>query len=210
MPPKRCPLRSTASGSVRASSHSSAGRTWSFGSLRLSRPWDYWLSPTPAPTSPPGSSSSSCSSWAAGALISFFAGAQVGFSLPVLKQGWEAAEDGPPFCTIFAILFSAVTGFTQGVSMSGDLKNPAKSLPAGTFLAVGLSTVVYVVTVFALAGTLSSTELSSDYDSVKRVALVPRLVDLGVLSATLSSALASFLGAAGSHKPSRATACLSR
>ena len=145
-----------------------------------------------------------------GALISFFAGAQVGFSLPVLKQGWEAAEDGPPFCTIFAILFSAVTGFTQGVSMSGDLKNPAKSLPAGTFLAVGLSTVVYVVTVFTLAGTLSSTELSSDYDSVKRVAMVPRLVDLGVLSATLSSALASFLGAAGSHKPSRATACLSR
>ena len=80
-----------------------------------------------------------------GALISFFAGAQVGFSLPVLEQGWEAAEDGPPLWTIFAILFPAVTGFTQGVSMSGDLKNPAKSLPAGTFLAVGLSTVVYVV-----------------------------------------------------------------
>ena len=75
--------------------------------------------------------------------------------------------------------------------MSGDLKNPAKSLPVGTFLAVGLSTVVYVVAMFALAGTLSSTELSSDYDSLKRVALVPWLVDLGVLSATLSSALAS-------------------
>ena len=130
-----------------------------------------------------------------GALISFFAGAQVGFSLPVLEQGWEAAEDGPPLWTIFAILFPAVTGFTQGVSMSGDLKNPAKSLPAGTFLAVGLSTVVYVVAMFALADTLSSTELSSDYDSLKRVALVPWLVDLGVLSATLSSALASFLGA---------------
>ena len=130
-----------------------------------------------------------------GALVSFFAGAQLGFSLPVLDQGWEAAEDGPPFWTIFAILFPAVTGFTQGVSMSGDLKNPAKSLPVGTFLALGLSTVVYVVAMFALAGTLSVTELSSDYDSLKRISLVPWLVDLGVLSATLSSALASFLGA---------------
>ena len=130
-----------------------------------------------------------------GALISFFAGAQASFSLPVLRQGLEAAEEGPPFWTIFAILFPAVTGFTQGVSMSGDLKNPAKSLPLGTFLAVGLSTVVYIVAMVALAGTLSSAELSNDYDSLKRVSVVPWLIDLGVLSATLSSALASFLGA---------------
>ena len=130
-----------------------------------------------------------------GALLSFFAGAQAGFSLPVLEQSWTASADGPPFWTIFAILFPAVTGFTQGVSMSGDLKNPAKSLPVGTFLAVGLSTVVYVGAMFALAGTLSSAELSNDYDSLKRVSVVPWLVDLGVLSATLSSALASFLGA---------------
>ena len=130
-----------------------------------------------------------------GALISFFAGAQAGFSLPTLEQGWDAPEQGPPFWTIFAILFPAVTGFTQGVSMSGDLKNPARSLPVGTFLAVGLSTVVYIVAMFALAGSLSSTGLSNDYDSLKRVSVVPWLVDLGVLSATLSSALASFLGA---------------
>ena len=48
------------------------------------------------------------------------------------------------FWVIFAIFFPAVTGFTQGVSMSGDLKEPARSLPLGTFLAIGLSTVVYV------------------------------------------------------------------
>ena len=130
-----------------------------------------------------------------GALVSFFAGAENSFSLTVLEQGWEGAEQGLPFWTVFAILFPAVTGFTQGVSMSGDLKNPAKSLPTGTFLAVGLSTVVYVAAMFLLAGSVSSTELSNDYDSLKRVAVIPWLVDLGVLSATLSSALASFLGA---------------
>ena len=31
------------------------------------------------------------------------------------------------FWSAFAIFFPAVTGFTQGVSMSGDLKNPGKS-----------------------------------------------------------------------------------
>jgi len=47
------------------------------------------------------------------------------------------------FWIIFAIFFPAVTGFTQGVSMSGDLKDAGKSLPLGTFLAVGLSILIY-------------------------------------------------------------------
>ena len=112
-----------------------------------------------------------------------------------MAQGWRGAGDGSSFWVIFAILFPAVTGFTQGVSMSGDLKNPGKSLPVGTFAAVGLSTVVYVAAMFALAASIPLADLVSDYDSLRRVALVPWLIDLGVLSATLSSALASFLGA---------------
>ena len=54
----------------------------------------------------------------------------------------------------FAIFFPAVTGFTQGVSMSGDLRDPARSLPRGTFAAVALSTLVYTsAVVLAYAGT---------------------------------------------------------
>jgi amino acid transporter len=60
-----------------------------------------------------------------------------------LVQNWQAPLDGPGFWVIFAIFFPAVTGFTQGISMSGDLENPGKSLPLGTFLAVGISIVVY-------------------------------------------------------------------
>jgi hypothetical protein len=40
---------------------------------------------------------------------------------------------------VFAIFFPALTGFTQGESMSGDLKDLGPSLPLGTFTAVGLS-----------------------------------------------------------------------
>ena len=129
------------------------------------------------------------------ALGSFFIGAGQTMDGPTLESAWTNPESGFEFWVVFAIFFPAVTGFTQGVSMSGDLKNPAKSLPIGTFLAVGISTIVYIVAMIVLAASLSLTELRSDYDSFKRIAAEPWLIDAGVLAATLSSALASFLGA---------------
>ena len=66
------------------------------------------------------------------ALVSFFAGADAIWSPSVLNESWGPTGEGPGFWIIFAIFFPAVTGFTQGVSMSGDLKDPARSLPLGT------------------------------------------------------------------------------
>ena len=97
------------------------------------------------------------------------------------------------FCSPF--FFPAVTGFTQGVSMSGDLKDPGKSLPLGTFLAVGVSIVVYFSTAVVFSGALSNQALTADYTAMHRLARFPVLIDAGVIAATLSSAMASFLGA---------------
>ena len=129
------------------------------------------------------------------ALVSFFVGARTGWDAAILERAWSAGDEALPFWIVFAIFFPAVTGFTQGVSMSGDLKDAARSLPRGTFLAVGLSTVVYVAAIFVLAASLPLDAMRDDYDALKRVAVVPWLIDVGVLAATLSSALASFLGA---------------
>ena len=71
------------------------------------------------------------------ALISFFAGGIMQWDATNLTQNWHSPADGPGFWVIFAIFFPAVTGFTQGISMSGDLKDAGKSLPLGTFMAVG-------------------------------------------------------------------------
>ncbi|MGD9688531.1 MAG: amino acid permease [Phycisphaerales bacterium] len=106
-----------------------------------------------------------------------------------------APEHAAPFWTLFAIFFPAVTGFTQGVSMSGDLKDPARSLPRGTLWAVGISTIVYVAAAVLLAASLPLATLASDLDSMRRVAASAWLIEVGVIAATLSSALASFLGA---------------
>jgi amino acid transporter len=131
----------------------------------------------------------------AAALLSFFIGGITKWDSALLFRNWTAPESGLGFWVIFAIFFPAVTGFTQGVSMSGDLKDAGRSLPRGTFIAVGVSIVVYFLATIVFAATLPSETLMDEYGSMKRVAVVEFLISAGVIAATLSSAMASFLGA---------------
>ena len=131
----------------------------------------------------------------AAALLSFFIGGITKWDSTLLARNWAAPEGGLGFWVIFAIFFPAVTGFTQGVSMSGDLKDAGRSLPRGTFSAVGVSIVVYFMATIVFAASLPSETLMAEYASMKRVAVVEFLIRTGVIAATLSSAMASFLGA---------------
>lgn len=129
------------------------------------------------------------------ALVSFFAGVVLRGSTETLAHSLPRPEGGPGFWVLFAIFFPAVTGFTQGVSMSGDLRDPARSLPTGTFAAVGLSTLIYFAAALGFAAVLPLDQLAADYNAMRKAALWPGLIEAGVIAATLSSAMASFLGA---------------
>ncbi len=129
------------------------------------------------------------------AVVSFFAGAAGSFSSATLASGLSARGSSAGFWMLFALFFPAVTGFTQGVNMSGDLKHPDSSIPLGTFLAVGLTMLLYFAAAFLLAGSLDQETLTQDYAAMKRISVTGMLVDAGVIAATLSSAMASFLGA---------------
>lgn len=129
------------------------------------------------------------------ALLSFFIGGMQHWDSNILQANWEPAVESPGFWVLFAVFFPAVTGFTQGVSMSGDLRDPGKSLPLGTFLAVGVSLLVYFIAAIFFAGNLSQEVLTGDYQSMNRIAALSFLITAGVFAATLSSAMASFLGA---------------
>jgi amino acid transporter len=131
----------------------------------------------------------------AAALVSFFVGGIARWDAAILGGNWSPPPGSLGFWPVFAIFFPAVTGFTQGVSMSGDLEDPGRSLPAGTFLAVGVSILVYFGATLLLAAALPAHELIRDYGSMKRLSAVGFLIDAGVVAATLSSAMASFLGA---------------
>ncbi len=129
------------------------------------------------------------------ALMSFFWGGIVKWDTANLVQNWRQPMEGPEFWVLFAIFFPAVTGFTQGISMSGDLKDAGKSLPVGTFLAVGVSIMVYFVSAIIFSAALPQSVLKGDYTAMNNVAMFGFLITAGVIAATLSSAMASFLGA---------------
>jgi len=131
----------------------------------------------------------------AASLVSFYIGGLAHFDTTLLAQNWTAPATGPSFWLVFAIFFPAVTGFTQGVSMSGDLKEPSKSITLGTFAAVGISIMIYLSVAIVFAAVLPKDHLSRDYEAMKHVASIGSLINMGVIAGTLSSAMASLLGA---------------
>ena len=133
------------------------------------------------------------------ALASFLLGAIGDFDSSQFTDNLGPPPDGGPdnvgFWEAFAIFFPAVTGFSQGVAMSGDLATPSKSITNGTFMAVGISTVVYLATVVLLAGSATSDRLVIETNTIiNDLSLIGGTMIVGVLAATLSSALASTLG----------------
>jgi len=96
---------------------------------------------------------------------------------------------------MFALFFSAVTGIMAGTNMSGELRDPARSIPRGTLAAVVVTAAVYVGQAFLLAGSRDRQALIGDSMIMADIAVLPILIAGGVFAATLSSALGSMLGA---------------
>jgi amino acid transporter len=102
--------------------------------------------------------------------------------------------DGLPLEAVFAIFFPAVTGFTAGIAMSGDLKDPKSSIPIGTISAIAVGFVVYMILVVFLAVKVDPELLRTDYNILMKVAVFAPAVVAGIWGATLSSALGGILG----------------
>ena len=125
------------------------------------------------------------------ALVSVFAGAAT--RAPVVPEMWGSFGEGD-FWMVFAVFFPAVTGIMSGVSMSGDLADPRKSIPRGTMAAVFVGLVIYLVVAVFLAFYATPEQLLRG-DVVSQVAAWSPLIYVGIWCATLSSALGFILGA---------------
>ncbi len=128
----------------------------------------------------------------AASLVSIFAGSAI--DVPA-TAALEPAADAPSPALLFGIFFPAVTGFTAGVNMSGDLRDPRKSLPIGTILSIAVGAVVYIALVLFLSYRVPREILIGDSDVLLRISLFAPAVVAGIWGATLSSALGSILGA---------------
>ena len=113
---------------------------------------------------------------------------------------------GSNFWIVFAVFFPAATGIMAGANMSGELKEPKKSIPMGTLWAIGVSFVIYMLLAYWIARSATETELLTDYYVIVEKAYFGPLILAGILGATFSSALASIVGssrilfAMGEHK----------
>ena len=115
-------------------------------------------------------------------------GPAAGIHLQPIDNGQSVAE-------LFGLFFPAVTGFTAGVNMSGDLKDPKQSIPIGTMAAIGTGMLVYVSLGVFVAWKIPVDELLTNTNILADKARWGALVIAGIWGATLSSALGSILGA---------------
>ncbi len=99
------------------------------------------------------------------------------------------------FWTVFAVFFPAVTGIMAGVNLSGDLRDPEKSLPWGTLAAVGTGLAIYLVIPVLLVTRATPEQLVEDPLIMRRISFWGDAILIGVWGATLSSAVGSILGA---------------
>lgn len=129
-------------------------------------------------------------------LVSFFSGGIGAFSVEVLSGNFAPSYlPGASALTMFALFFPAATGIMAGANMSGDLKDPGKSIPSGTFAAIAVTGFVYLAMVVVLAGSRPAESLIRNNLIVNDISAFPALILAGVLAATLSSALGSMMGA---------------
>ena len=99
------------------------------------------------------------------------------------------------FFIVFAIIFPAFTGMTAGVGLSGDLKDPSKSIPLGTLLGTISGMIIYVFIAFKLASSASPADLVNTSRLVMSdIAWQGWLIiPIGLAAATISSALGSIM-----------------
>lgn len=131
------------------------------------------------------------------AITAFMGGAIVNFSPDTLVANFGPTENCNLYA-LFALFFPAVTGVMAGVNMSGDLKDPQKSIPQGSLIAIFVATIVYGAQMVITGGAFAREELiNNPYIVLVSNALFGAgfLVVGGVFAATTSSAIGSFLGA---------------
>ncbi|MEC8739005.1 MAG: amino acid permease, partial [Bacteroidota bacterium] len=100
------------------------------------------------------------------------------------------------FFKVFAIIFPAFTGMTAGVGLSGDLKDPKRSIPLGTIMATVLGMIIYLFITLKIGNSATPEILMSNENQLimSDIALIGYLmIPIGLAASTISSALGSIM-----------------
>ena len=90
-----------------------------------------------------------------------------------------------------ALTFFAYLGFSVITFAAGDLRDPARELPRAMYLALGVTTVLYVLISFGVFGTLTVTEVIGYGETAIAEAARPTLGDAGFTMMAIAALLAT-------------------
>jgi amino acid transporter len=125
-----------------------------------------------------------------------------------LDPGLLAPSTYPPVVDIVssvALTFFAFLGFTVITFTGGNLPDPGRNLPRATYLALAITTALYVLVALGVFGTLTVQQVVDNGETAMAVAARPALGDAGfalmaaaAMVATSSSVNANIFAATGS------------
>jgi amino acid transporter len=124
-------------------------------------------------------------------LVLFFAGSR---GNPPEVVNFTARVANPDnFFYVFTIVFPAFTGLAAGLGLSGDLREPQKSIPNGTLLATAAGFLIYIAVAYKLAVSATPEDMAADQLIMGKIALWGPIIPIGLAAASLSSALGSIM-----------------
>lgn len=97
------------------------------------------------------------------------------------------------FFYVFTIIFPAFTGLAAGLGLSGDLKDPKRSIPKGTIYATVVGLAIYLYAAYKFSISASPEDLVNNQFVMSDIALWGPIIPIGLAAASLSSALGSIM-----------------
>lgn len=106
---------------------------------------------------------------------------------------YETAINPDSFFYVFTIIFPAFTGIAAGLGLSGDLKDPKKSIPRGTLWATVVGIVIYIAVAIKLFFSAPLEQLANNQMVMADIAIWGPIIPIGLGCAAISSALGSIM-----------------
>lgn len=100
------------------------------------------------------------------------------------------------FQDLFGILFPATGGIFAGASMSGDLRNPSKSIPKGTLYGLATTFVLYTLVILAMAATITRSSFTRNANVIQDTNVSGLVILAGEFASSFFSTLMGVIGSA--------------
>jgi potassium/chloride transporter 9 len=108
----------------------------------------------------------------------------------------QPAGQPETFRNLFGIFFPATAGIFAGASMSGELKNPSKSIPEGTLKGLFVTFILYSLVIISLGSSIPRDLLHADIKVIQTVNILGIIIIMGEFSTSLFSVIMGIVGAA--------------